>query len=177
MLQDAPPLKSPEVKKAIATDTDIKIQKVTPQTTIGPKDDEIWLNKATIACTQILECVKNGLTEEDGCILAGISLSDYAAIQQRAPQIVRMIEKEKVLYKLELMKPITKAIQSGDTSKAMWIAERKFPAEFGSSTKRIVTPPADNSNPISDIISRIQGGEGPGSEINKEINNIQHNED
>lgn len=172
-----PPVKSPEVQKAIAEDNGIKLRKMNPDHNINLKDEEIWLDKATVACTQILECVKNGLSEEDGCVLAGISYTEYEEIRRRAPQIVRLIEKEKVVYKLELMKPITEAIKKGDTSKAMWIAERKYPAEFGSSTKRVITPPSDNTNPLSDIIQRIQDGEGPGAQVNKKINNIQHNDE
>lgn len=168
-----PEKKDQEVLDAIAKDNNIKPAKAN---TLIYKDEQLWLDKATIACTQIIECVKNGLSEEDGCVLAGITIQDYEDIRRRAPQIVRMIEKEKVMYKLELMRPITAAIQKGDTSKAMWVAERKFPAEFGSSTKRIVTPPADNTNPLNEIISRIQNGEGPGSQVNQEINNLQSKE-
>lgn len=170
-----PPVRDPAVETAISTDTKVKKHPLDPaKNNITLKDEQIWLDKATVACTQILECVKNGLSEEDGCILAGISYTEYEEIRRRAPQIVRMIEKEKVVYKLELMKPITEAIKKGDTSKAMWIAERKYPSEFGSSTKRVITPPADNTDPLSDIIKRIQDGEGPGAQMNQKINNIQH---
>lgn len=174
MLPDAPVKKDKAITQAIATDNSIKIPN--PAHNVNLKEEQIWLDKAAVACTQILDCIKNGLSEEDGLVLAGITMTEYEEIRRRSPEIVRMIEKEKVLFKLELMRPIATAIKNGDTSKAMWIAERKFPAEFGSTSKRVVNPPSDNSDPLSDIIARIQDGQGPGSTINKEINNIQHND-
>lgn len=161
---------------AISKDTKIKSREhLADKWNINRTEDEVWLQKASVACTQILECVKNGLTEEDGCVMAGISMSEYEDIQRRSPQLTRLIEKEKVIFKLEIMKQITESIRKGDTGKAMWMAERRFPAEYGSATKRLVTPPKDDSNPLTDIFDRIQRGEGPGSSANKEINDLQHN--
>lgn len=169
-----PPEKDKQVETAISTDTSIKPRN-TLKNNLNLKDEEVWLQKASVACTQILECIKNGLTEDDGCVMAGITMSDYEEIRRRSPQLVRLIEKEKVIYKLELMKPITEAIKKGDTVKAMWVAERKFPAEFGSTTKRVVAGPKDDTNPLTDLFERIQKGEGPGASANKEINDLQHN--
>lgn len=170
-----PPVNDKKVETAISTDTKVKKHHLDPtKNNITLKDEQVWLQKASVACTQILECIKNGLSEEDGCVMAGITMSDYEEVRRRSPQLVRLIEKEKVIFKLELMKPIAEAIRKGDHSKAMWLAERKFPAEFGSTTKRVVAPPKDDSNPLTDLFNRIQAGEGPGASANKEINDLQH---
>jgi hypothetical protein len=167
-----PPIKDGKVEEAIAKDNGIKIPN--PQHNVHKTEDQVWLQKATIACTQILECIQNGLKEEDGCVMAGISLSEYEDIKRRAPQIVRMIEKEKVSFKLSIMKPIIASIKQGDSSKAMQMAERMYPSEFGPSAKRIVAPTQDNTDPLSEIVARVQAGEGPGSTKNKRINDLQH---
>lgn len=153
------------LKEGIQKDMGIK----TTNNSIGKSPDEMWLEKATRIGTMIVECLQNGLSESDGCTLAGITLNDYEELKKRAPSFARLIEQTKIQYKLDLMKPITAAIKAGDVTKAQWIAERRFPAEFGQASKRQVAPVDDDRNPIADIVRRIQNGENTGAPFNKDI--------
>ena len=158
---------SQDLKQLINADLNVKPSR---STSVGKSPEEMWLDKATKVATIIVDCLENGLTEADGCTLAGITLQDYETLKSKAPGLSKLIEQTKIHYKLALMKPITNAIKAGDVNKAQWYMERKFPKEFGASAKRMVNGDNDDDqNPIGDIISRIQNGEHKKSSINPEI--------
>ena len=137
---------------------------------IGITPEEQWVEKATKVANIIIDCLENGLTEIDGCTLAGITVNDYDTLRTKAPKLAQLIEQTKIKYKLALMKPITEAIKKGDVTKAQWYMERKFPKEFGASAKRMVAQDHDESaNPIGEIVNQIQRGTHKKSSINPEI--------
>lgn len=120
----------------------------------------------------ILDCLGNGLSEEDALTLADMGHDSFEAYKLEHPRFAYLVEKKKVEYKRTLMAPITEAIKSGDSKMAQWMLERQFDDEFSGRRRT----EAEKSNPIAVIINQIQMGNDGTSTIPGALKKIVHEE-
>lgn len=97
--------------------------------------------------------ILDGLTENEACILCGVSSAELRRLKDRNESVRLYFEQKAVLFKHKHLEEIQK---TKSEKNSQWLLEKLRPDEFGSKAK--------NSNPttvnvIKTIINSIQNGE------------------
>jgi len=77
------------------------------------------------------EISKHGLTVREACELANLPYDALMEMYEKKPVVKKIIEQKKLEYKRQIKKTLSAAIRKGDDDKAMEMAEKLFPEEFG----------------------------------------------
>lgn len=102
----------------------------------------------------ILDCLGQGLTLDDGLILADMTEDEFEELKKVNERFAKLVERKKIQYKKILTEPLVQAVKDGDSKLAQWLLERQFQEEF--SAKR--RPEAPAHDPVLNIINLIQAG-------------------
>lgn len=96
--------------------------------------------KLTLALVEeIGDCIALGMTEEQACLLVGVSYKSFKSAQTRKPEFAVAIKERQAVFLDEALKAIRGGIQ-GWQGRA-WILERRHKPQFNRTDTHAVTDP------------------------------------
>lgn len=97
---------------------------------------------------RVLDYMLEGLSEQESCLMSGISWEDFETLKQRSPSLVDLINKKKIEFKRKHLLNIGK---KDDAKMSQWLLEKILPEQFGA--KKVAETPA---NIFAVLIKEIQ---------------------
>ena len=97
---------------------------------------------------KVLGYVLEGLSEQESCLMSGISWDDFETLKKRSPSLIDLISKKRIEFKRKHLLNIGK---KDDPKTSQWLLEKLRPDEFGS--KKVAETP---TNIFAVLIKDIQ---------------------
>lgn len=79
---------------------------------------------------------KDGLSLQEACVIANVDFENFKRKAEEFPVILKIVRMKETEYKHMLLRALAVKARSGDDKMAMWLLERRYPEEFGSSKSR-----------------------------------------
>jgi hypothetical protein len=79
---------------------------------------------------------EQGMLPEEACEIENVSFSFLKDLAKSFPIITKIIRVSELKYKRMLLEQVSRSARSGDGKVSLWLLERRYPEEFGTSTSR-----------------------------------------
>lgn len=114
-------------------------------------EEEIVNTPSRMKFANMLQYIREGLSEEDAIILADFTTKEYTEMLKKVPTTKVKIKKANIAFKHSLLKQVTRTANDGEPKLSQWLLEKKFGHEFN---QKAADPNKENSDDL--LLSAIK---------------------